>query len=128
MGVGMSVQDLFDVVAHGIDMFDCVAPTRNARHGALYCGEIRQKGDWLCFDSEYEQGRIQIKKSSFADDLNPIMSSCQCYTCRHYCRGFIHYLFKKKSNLYTSLASIHNIHVLQDACVKMRNFISNASL
>jgi queuine tRNA-ribosyltransferase len=123
MGVGMSPQDLLDVVAEGIDMFDCVAPTRNARHGALYCGKIREKGHWLTFESEHENERIQIKKACYADDLSPIMESCTCYTCRHYSRAHLHHLFKQKSVGFSALASIHNIHVLHDVCDKMRALI-----
>lgn len=126
MGVGMSPQDLIQVVAEGIDMFDCVAPTRNARHGALYCGEIVYERNWLRFASVYENERIQIKKSCFADDLAPIMPGCTCYTCKNYSRSYLHHLFKQKSNLFTALASIHNIHVLHDVCDKMRDVIINS--
>ncbi len=126
MGVGMSPQDLLEVVAEGIDMFDCVAPTRNARHGALYCGEVVQEGQWLRFVSEYENERIQIKKSCFTDDLSPIMPACTCYTCQHYTRSYLHHLFKQKNNLFTALASIHNIHVMHDVCDKMRQLIINS--
>ncbi|MDP3270164.1 MAG: tRNA guanosine(34) transglycosylase Tgt [Legionella sp.] len=126
MGVGMSPQDLLDVVAEGIDMFDCVAPTRNARHGALYSGELVADGDWLRFSSAYEHERIQIKKSCFANDLSPIMASCDCYTCRHYSRSHLHHLFKQKANLFTALASIHNIHVLHMVCGKMRDLIMSS--
>ena len=119
----MSPQDLLDVVAEGIDMFDCVAPTRNARHGALYCGEIIKEGNWLKFASPYEHERIQIKKANYADDLSPIMPTCTCYTCKHHSRAFLHHLFKQKANLFTALASIHNIHVMHDVCGKMRDFI-----
>lgn len=127
MGVGMSPQDLLDVVAQGVDMFDCVAPTRNARHGALYCGKLVQEGDWLRFVSDYEHERIQIKKACFASDLSPIMAQCGCYTCTHYTRSCLYHLFKQKTNLFTALASIHNIHVLHDVCDKMRQCIINAS-
>lgn len=123
MGVGMSPQDLLDVVAEGIDMFDCVAPTRNARHGALYCGKLVQDGKWLRFASEYENERIQIKKSCFAEDQSPVMEGCTCYTCRKYSRAYLHNLFKQKANAFTVLASIHNIHVLHDVCAKMRALI-----
>lgn len=125
MGVGMSPQDLLDVVAEGIDMFDCVAPTRNARHGALYCGKLVQEGHWLRFVSEYENERIQIKKSCFANDLTPIMPDCSCYTCTHYSRAALHHLIKQKANVFTALASIHNVHVLHDVCTKMRDMISS---
>lgn len=128
MGVGMSPQDLLDVVAAGIDMFDCVAPTRNARHGALYCGEVVKSGSWLAFKSEHEQGRIQIKKACYANDMAPIMANCVCYTCRHYSRAFLHQLFKQKANLFTVLASIHNVHVLHDVCAKMRDLILSESI
>ncbi|KTD17557.1 tRNA guanosine(34) transglycosylase Tgt [Legionella jordanis] len=123
MGVGMSPQDLLDVVAEGIDIFDCVAPTRNARHGALYCGEVVRDGKWLKFESPFENERIQIKKACFAHDLEPIMASCLCYTCQHYSRAFLHHLSKQKANLFTALASIHNIHVMHDVCAKMRDLI-----
>lgn len=123
MGVGMSPQDLLDVVAEGIDMFDCVAPTRNARHGALYCGELVQEGGWLRFASQYENERIQIKKSCFADDLSPVMASCACYTCLNHSRAYLHQLFKQKAHLFTALASIHNIHVLHDVCAKMQALV-----
>ncbi|MGQ3890295.1 tRNA guanosine(34) transglycosylase Tgt [Legionella sp. CNM-1927-20] len=124
MGVGMSPQDLLDVVAEGIDMFDCVAPTRNARHGALYCGEIIKENNWLRFASDYPNHRLQIKKASFADDLSPVMATCTCYTCKHYSRAALHHLFKQKSTLFTALASIHNIHVMHDVCAKMRDLIA----
>ena len=125
MGVGMSPQDLLDVVAEGIDMFDCVAPTRNARHGALYCGQLVPDGSWLRFASEHEGERIQIKKACFANDMSPIMPGCSCSTCSRYSRSFLHHLFKQKSNLFTALASIHNIHVLHDVCAKMRALIKS---
>lgn len=126
MGVGMSPQDLLNVVAEGIDMFDCVAPTRNARHGALYCGELRRKGNWLAFESAYDNGRLQIKKACFAHDLAPVMESCLCFTCRNYSRAYLHQLFKQKSIGFAALASIHNIHVLHDVCAKMRDLILGA--
>ena len=123
MGVGMSPQDLLDVVACGIDMFDCVAPTRNARHGSLYSGEIVSSGNWLKFNSHYENGRLQIKKACFAKDHNPIMQTCQCYTCQHHSRAYLHHLFKQKANLFTALASIHNVQVMNEVCNQMRNLI-----
>ncbi len=123
MGVGLSPQDLLDVVAEGVDMFDCVAPTRNARHGALYCGTVVRKGSWLAFHSEENQGRLQIKKACFAEDPRPIMASCACYTCTHHSRAFLHQLFKQKATAFTALASIHNVHVLHDLCAKMRDLI-----
>jgi queuine tRNA-ribosyltransferase len=123
MGVGMSPQDLLDVVREGIDMFDCVAPTRNARHGALYCGRVVRDGHWLRFESDEEHGRIQIKKACFAEDMQPVMVDCGCYTCLHVSRARLHHLFKQKAPLFTALASIHNIHVLHAVCDSMRELI-----
>ena len=123
MGVGMSPQDLIDVVAQGVDIFDCVAPTRNARHGALYCGRMVRSGHWLRFESEYEQGRLHIKKSCYALDMQPIMPDCSCTTCQHYSRAYLHHLFKQKHPLFTALACIHNIHVLHAICDTMRAHI-----
>ena len=127
MGVGMSPQDLLDVVAEGIDIFDCVAPTRNARHGALYCGEVVPHGNWLKFASEYPNERLQIKKSCFASDNSPVMENCTCYTCQNYSRSFLHNAIKQKNTIFTALASIHNIHVMHDVCARMRNLIRKRS-
>lgn len=123
MGVGMSPQDLLDVVAQGIDMFDCVAPTRNARHGALYCGNLVKEGHWLRFNSPYENHRLSIKKACFADDQLPIMPDCECYTCKNYSRAVLHHFCKQKAAVFTALASIHNIYVMQEVCATMRDFI-----
>jgi queuine tRNA-ribosyltransferase len=126
MGVGLQPQDLIDVVKVGIDIFDCVAPTRNARHGALYHGHIMPEGDWFKFVSEEDNCRISIKKSIYKQDDNPILTNCECYTCQHYSRGYLHYLFKEQQVLYSELACIHNVHVMQHVCTVMREHILNA--
>lgn len=123
MGVGLNPQDLLDVVAKGIDIFDCVAPTRNARHGTLYQGELVKRNDWFSFEGKH----ILIKKSQYAKDENPVMKNCACYTCKHFTRAYLHYLFKEKMMAYTHLASIHNIHVMQFVCEKMRELIMTCS-
>lgn len=123
MGVGLHPQDLIDVVAKGIDIFDCVAPTRNARHGTLYAGEIVHDNGWLKFVGENEAARILIKKSQYAKDDKPISANCDCYTCTHFSRGYLHYLFKEGLIAYFHLASIHNIHVMQKVCSAMRALI-----
>lgn len=123
MGVGLNPKDLIEVVARGIDIFDCVAPTRNARHGTLYYGEIVEKDGWLAFESDLDQCRILIKKSLYAHDDKPIMPNCDCYTCQHFSRAYLHYLFKEGLIAYFHLASIHNIHVMQKVCTRMREII-----
>ncbi|HVE44951.1 MAG TPA: tRNA guanosine(34) transglycosylase Tgt [Gammaproteobacteria bacterium] len=126
MGVGLNPQDLIDVVAKGIDIFDCVAPTRNARHGTLYCGALVEKEGWLAFESESKNAHILIKKSIYAKDDSPIMPGCDCYTCQRFSRGYLHYLYKEGLIAYFHLASIHNIHVMQATCARMRAFIMNS--
>lgn len=123
MGVGMGPQDLINVVAAGIDMFDCVAPTRNARHGALYCGKLVQQGHWLAFESEYPHARINIKKSVYAKDTGPIMDDCDCSTCRQFTRAYLHFLFKQGAAAYSNLACIHNLAVMHRVCTVMREQI-----
>lgn len=123
MGVGLHPQDLIDVVARGIDIFDCVAPTRNARHGSLYHGKIVKKENWLAFESEHENGKIAIKKVIFAKDDKPLLEDCTCYTCQHFSRAYLHYLFKQQSVAYSNFASIHNVHVMHQVCLAMRKLI-----
>jgi queuine tRNA-ribosyltransferase len=123
MGVGLYPQDLIDVVKKGIDIFDCVAPTRNARHGTLYHGKIVKQGHWIKFEGENNEQRILIKKSLYAKDDQPIMADCTCYTCQNFSRAYLHYLFKEGLIAYFHLSSIHNIHVMQMVCTAMRELI-----
>jgi queuine tRNA-ribosyltransferase len=123
MGVGLNPQDLIDVTASGIDIFDCVAPTRNARHGALYhCKPVKTK-EWVKLENNGSNSRILIKKAIYAKDSRPILEGCDCYTCEHYSRAYLHFLFKQKQTLYTSLACIHNIRVMQKICEVIREKI-----
>lgn len=126
MGVGLCPQDLIDVVKLGIDIFDCVAPTRNARHGALYHGQIVPKDDWFVFESTEERAQISIKKQIYRHDDNPISEHCACHTCQHYSRGYLHYLFKEQQVLYSELACIHNVHMMNHVCKVMREHLLEA--
>jgi queuine tRNA-ribosyltransferase len=127
MGVGLQPQDLIDVVARGVDIFDCVAPTRNARHGTLYCGHFGERDGWLTFEGENNSTRILIKKNIYAKDDSPIMPDCECYTCKTFSRGYLHYLFKEGLTAYFHLASIHNIHVMQETCLRMQKLICQSN-
>lgn len=121
MGVGLHPQDLLDVVKLGVDIFDCVGPTRNARHGSLYHGFAIPHDDWLTFDyCGKEKGHLLIKKTIYAKDERPILENCQCHTCLHHSRAYLHYLFKINSATYHNLACIHNIHVMQSVCDQAR--------
>ncbi|HSW70635.1 MAG TPA: tRNA guanosine(34) transglycosylase Tgt [Gammaproteobacteria bacterium] len=123
MGVGLNPQDLIDVVARGVDVFDCVAPTRNARHGSLYYGKIVERDGWLAFENNGEKTHIHIKKSIYAHDDQPVMEDCGCYTCNNFSRAYLHYLFKEGLVAYIHLSAIHNIHMMQKVCTKMREII-----
>lgn len=110
MGVGYSPMDLFDVVEHGIDMFDCVAPTRIARNGTLYISpdtKIKLKSS-----QHQKKHTLTITNSRFKEDKNPIDSTCLCYTCSNYSRAYIHHLFKANEMLGYRLATIHNVHFM----------------
>lgn len=99
MGLGLRPSDLIRAVKAGFDMFDCVAPTRLARNGALY-------------NHESPTERIDIAKNIYALDQNPIDSKCDCSTCKNYSRAYLHHLFKCKELLFYRLASIHNLRVM----------------
>jgi len=127
MGVGLSPQDLIDVTAAGVDIFDCVAPTRNARHGSLYSGKVCRQGDWLTWKSEEPNGRIDIGKAQYAQDTRPISEGCGCPTCARHSRAYLHYLFKAKSIAYQFLSSVHNLNTMEDICREIRQCIQNAN-
>lgn len=93
MGVG-TPEDLIENIDRGVDMFDCVMPTRNARNGTLFT----------------TFGRLNIKKDAFKTDNDPIDKECNCYTCQNYSRGYLNHLFRAKELTYFRLASIHNLH------------------
>lgn len=92
LGMGSQPADLFLGVQYGIDTFDCVAPTRQARNGALFTYD----------------GRINITNNRFQKDFSPIDSDCDCYTCKNYTKAYINHLFRADEILGLTLASIHN--------------------
>lgn len=105
MGVGDPI-DLKYAIGKGIDMADCVMPTRNARHGAAWLGS---------------GGKINLKNSRFAEDKSPIEESCDCQTCRAgYSRAFLRHLYKTDNPLAGSLVSVHNLRFLQRLCESYR--------
>ncbi|PID72216.1 MAG: tRNA guanosine(34) transglycosylase Tgt [Desulfobulbus propionicus] len=106
MGVG-TPEDLVEGVYHGIDMFDCVMPTRNARNGMLFTS----------------QGRLVIKNARYQDDPRPVDESCTCYTCRNYSRAYLRHLFQCREILAYQLNSIHNLHHYCTLMEEMRTAI-----
>jgi queuine tRNA-ribosyltransferase len=107
MGVG-APEDLFEGVARGVDMFDCVLPTRLARNAALFT----------------RSGRINIRNAQFERDARPIEEDCQCYTCRSFSRAYLRHLFKAKELLAPRLATIHNVHFLLALMQEIREAIA----
>lgn len=132
MGVGVGPEDIFAVVEQGADMFDCVAPTRMARHGALYT-----KGE-----------RIDITNAKFRDDAKPIDEWCECSVCRGFVipcydtgssqdsgertapasRAYLHHLFRAEELLAYRLASIHNVHFMLQLMGEIRDAIRQGRL
>lgn len=106
LGVGY-LDDLKNAIKRGIDLFDCVHPTRLARHGTLLTS----------------QGELNISKASCQTDKKPIMRNCSCYTCRNFSRAYLHHLFKAKEILGYRLATIHNLHFMFDFFEEIRQDI-----
>jgi queuine tRNA-ribosyltransferase len=96
MGVG-TPDDIVEAVCRGIDMFDCVLPTRNARNGHLFVPE----------------GVVRIRNARHRDEAGPLDADCACYTCRHYSRAYLHHLDRCGEILGARLATIHNLHYYQ---------------
>ncbi|MBI5407908.1 MAG: tRNA guanosine(34) transglycosylase Tgt [Nitrospirae bacterium] len=108
MGIG-DLLDVLEAVSAGIDMFDCVMPTRNARNGTLFTST----------------GRISIKREEFRADPNPLDSKCGCYTCRNHSRAYLRHLFMNKEILSMRLNTLHNLHFYLDFFRKMRAAIGD---
>ncbi len=107
MGVG-TPQDLVEAVRRGVDIFDCVLPTRLARHHAA----MLRNGQ-----------RLNLRRAEFARDPRPIDATCTCYTCRHFSRGYLRHLIVAKEMLAATLLSIHNVHTLVRLAQEMRQAI-----
>ena len=114
LGIGL-IDDIFHGVKYGIDTFDCVAPTRIARHGAA----ILPKSE-LDSDSRY----MDLTNKKYAKDISPISEKCKCYTCQHFTKSYIHHLIKSHESLYGTLLSIHNIFTMNKLMSDIRNAIN----
>jgi len=106
MGVG-TPSNLMECVALGVDMFDCVMPTRNARNGQLFTSE----------------GVVNIKNAQYAEDDGPVDPACGCYTCRNFSRAYLRHLFMAGEILFSTLATIHNLRHYLDIARRMRESI-----
>jgi queuine tRNA-ribosyltransferase len=106
MGVG-TPEDLVEGVANGIDMFDCVMPTRNARNGWLFT----------------RFGDIKIKNARYKDDEKPLDETCDCYACRNFSRAYLHHLHRTGEILGARLNTIHNLHYYLQLMKEIRDAI-----
>jgi queuine tRNA-ribosyltransferase len=106
MGVG-TPEDLVEGVANGVDMFDCVMPTRNARNGWLFT----------------RFGDVKIKNARYKDDTAPLDESCDCYTCKNFSRSYLHHLHRSKEILGARLNTIHNLHYYLKLMQEIRDAI-----
>jgi queuine tRNA-ribosyltransferase len=106
MGTGTPA-DLVESVARGIDMFDCVLPTRNARNGQLFTSE----------------GRINIKNARYAEDDRPPDPACACYTCRSCSRAYLRHLFMAREMNAATLNTLHNLNFYLDTLSRIREAI-----
>lgn len=111
MGVGKP-EDIVEAVLKGIDMFDCVMPTRNARNGYLFT----------------RQGMVKIRNEKYQFDTGPVDEQCGCYTCKNYSRSYLRHLDKCKEILGARLNTIHNLHYYQDLMQGLRDAISENCL
>lgn len=111
MGVGDPI-DLIENSIRGIDLFDCVSPTRLARHGHAYT----------------KYGKINLKNSKYKEDFTSVDSNCNCYTCQNYTKAYIRHLINVKETFGARLLSIHNIYYLTDLMSKIRENIKNDSI
>lgn len=111
LGLGSQPADLFLGVQYGADTFDCVAPTRQARNGALFT----------------YSGRLNIKNSTFKRDFRPIDKDCDCYTCCNYTRSYLHHLLRADEILGLTLASIHNERFVVKTVDNIRNSIKDGT-
>lgn len=111
MGVGKP-EDIVEAVCNGIDMFDCVMPTRNARNGHLFV----------------RNGVVRIRNSQYRDDVRPLDESCHCYTCRHYSRAYLRHLQMTNEILGARLNTIHNLFYYQTLMSGLRAAINDGLL
>lgn len=111
MGVGLP-GDIVDAVMRGIDLFDCVIPTRHARNGYLFTSE----------------GVVRIRNAKHTEDTGPLDPECACYTCRHYSRAYLRHLEKCGEMLGPRLGTIHNLHYYQNLMSRIREAICAGTL
>ena len=124
MGVGFSPLDIFEVVERGVDMFDCVAPTRLARNGTLYT----KNNPSPTRGGQGRGYRIAITNARFREDKDPIDSACDCSTCAQFSSAYIHHLFNANELLAYRLSTIHNVRFFLKLMEDIRAAIKEGKL
>ncbi|PDV97331.1 tRNA guanosine(34) transglycosylase Tgt [Candidatus Chloroploca asiatica] len=114
LGIG-DVDDLFEGVARGIDMFDCVSPTRLGRHGTALIRDPSRR--W----------KLNVLNAPLREDDAPLQEGCRCYACQHFSRAYIHYLYRAKEILGLRLVSLHNVAFLLDLMAEVRAAVAAGS-
>jgi queuine tRNA-ribosyltransferase len=117
LGIG-EVEDIFEAVERGIDLFDCVAPTRRARNGSLY---ISPKSG----GTRKNSFTTNITSAKYTTDASPLDPTCKCYTCQNFSRAYLRHLIMSKELLYHQLATIHNIYFMNNLVKEIRESIGN---
>jgi len=127
MGSGKP-EDIVGAVKLGVDMFDCVIPTRNARHGSLFSYQFSVISYQLTTDDELSRNfyeTIQISNAKYKDDFSPIDKNCDCYACKNYSRAYIRHLLDTKEMLGMRLATIHNLKFYLNLMKMLRDIKEN---
>jgi len=110
MGIGY-IEDIVKAVGLGVDFFDCVLPTRNARNGTLFTSK----------------GKVVIKNKKYENDPRPLDENCSCYTCRNFSRAYLRHLYERSEISSSILNTIHNLHFYLDIFNKIRQAIQTNS-
>ncbi len=110
MGVG-SPMEILDSIAHGVDMFDCVMPTRIARNGTMYT----------------TQGRLNLKNAQFEKDFSPLDPGCDCFVCRNYTRAYLRHIFKMQEITSAVYNTYHNLYFMRKFILDIQKALDEGS-
>lgn len=123
LGIG-HIDDIYDLVVSGIDSFDCVEPTRLGRIGVIYSASLLHVGDRHAYPLQKNQKR-EITKGIYKNDLSPVDEDCSCYVCKNFTKAYLHHLFKQRELLGYTLATYHNLWVMEQFMEMIRQQIAN---
>lgn len=119
LGIGQ-IDDVIELVNHGIDTFDCVEPTRVARMGKVYQWDLIEKG---FVTKDFSNDGIDIMKGKYKMDLSKLDEHCECYVCKNFTKSYLHHLLKQRELLGYSLTSYHNLALMEKLMARIRKMI-----